>query len=546
MLATGALVAIFVDAEHGWLPTYLAAWYLAYSLAILALVWSPVRFARSWDIGLHVLDLLAFSVLIVTTSGATSPFFVSLLFLLICATIRWQHRGTLWTGTGAAVAYGAASVYAAYVLARPGFDLHTFAIRLAYLVVMTMLLGYLASHQRRFQGEISRLAAWPRHVSRDRMDVVSEILTRVADFTSAPRVVLTWTDPDDGRLNLAWLANGLVSTSQEDDSAFGSLVLPNLEGRSFQTLNAAGADAPIVTLTPRGFIRRRCHPIDERFRRRFGIRVAQSWPLDGEIVQGRLFCLDKSPMPLDDLVVGEFLARVAASRLDSFYLLDRLRQASALEARVRVARDLHDSLLQSQAGAALQLLAARRMLDRDVAGARQRLEDIQQQLERGEMDMRSFIRGLRPLHGSAPSMELSARLRELQQRIERQWSVRVDVKLHGDVDRIPPALAEQVYRLIQEGTVNAGRHADASLISVEASVDGSNVRLTIADDGKGFPFNGTFDLAMLGQMNQGPVTLKERVAEVRGDLTLTSASGAGTRLAITVPCALRNAAEAFR
>ena len=538
MLATGALLAIGFSAEHGWLAPYLTAWYLAYSLAILALVWSPVRFARSWDIGLHVLDLLAFTVLIVATSGASSPFFVSLLFLLICATMRWQHRGTLWTGAGAALAYGAASAYAVYVLARPGFDVHTFAIRVAYLVVMTILLGYLASHQRRFQGEISRLAAWPRNMSGNQLEVVSEILTRVADFTRAPRVVLTWAESDDAVLNVAWLANGEVSTGQDDDTAFGSLVLPNLDGRSFQTADAAHENARVVTVTPRGFIRRRCQPIDDRFRARFDMHIVQSWPIDGEIVQGRLFCLDKSAMLLDDLVVGEFVARVAASRLDSFYLLNRLRAASALEARVRVARDLHDSLLQSQAGAALQLLAARRMLERDVSGARRRLEDIQQHLERGEMEMRSFIQGLRPLmQASGTSNELSVRCRELQQRIERQWDVRVDVTLDGAIDGIPAAMAEQLYRLVQEGAVNAARHADASVISVDASVDGANVRLTIADDGKGFPFNGTFDLAMLGRMNQGPVTLKERVAELRGNLTLTTTTDAGTKLSITVPCA---------
>jgi signal transduction histidine kinase len=538
MLATGALVAIGVGAQHGWLAAYLAAWYLAYSLAILVLVWSPVRFARSWDIGLHVLDLLAFSVLIVATSGASSPFFVSLLFLLICATIRWQHRGTLWTGAGAALAYGAASAYAAYVLARPGFDGHTFVIRVAYLIVMTILLGYLASHQRRFQSEISRLAAWPRNVSRDRLEVLSEILTRVADFMHAPRVVLAWMDPDDARINVAWCVNGEVFSKQEDDTAFGSLVLPHLQGRSFQTADAAAVPARIVSITPRGFLRRRCRPIDERFRARFGIQAVQSWPIDGEIVHGRLFCLDKSAMPLDDLVLGEFLARVATTRLDSFHLLDRLRAASALEARVRVARDLHDSLLQSQAGAALQLLAARRLLDRDVSAAKLRLHDIQQQLERGEMEMRSYIRGLRPIvqtPGSAK--ELGARLHELRQQIERQWTVGVEFTLEGSVDRVPPELGEQVYRLVQEGVVNAARHADASAISVDLSVDGSNVRLTIADDGKGFPFSGTYDLAALGHMNQGPVTLKERVAELRGDLTLTSEIDAGTRLSITVPCA---------
>ena len=58
----------------------------------------------------------------------------------------------------------------------------------------------------------------------------------------------------------------------------------------------------------------------------------------------------------------------------------------------------------------------------------------------------------------------------------------------------------------------------------------------MADDGRGFPFQGTYDLAALNGMNDGPLTLKERVAELGGDLRLTSAD-TGTELVITLPLA---------
>ena len=88
-------------------------------------------------------------------------------------------------------------------------------------------------------------------------------------------------------------------------------------------------------------------------RARFNMRGVQSWPLAGELIRGRMFCLDKAKMRLDDLVLGEVVAWLAVTRLESFYWQDRLREAAALDERVRLARDLHDSLLQSQAGAAL-------------------------------------------------------------------------------------------------------------------------------------------------------------------------------------------------
>src|SRR6202008_2161853 len=113
-------------------------------------------------------------------------------------------------------------------------------------------------------------------------------------------------------------------------------VLPALEPWSFQAIDASDEKGAVVALTDAGFRYRQCHPLSESFRARFNVRRVQSWPLVGELIPGRLFGLDKPTMGVDDLVVGELVARLAASRLDSVYLLERLRDAAALEARVRV------------------------------------------------------------------------------------------------------------------------------------------------------------------------------------------------------------------
>ena len=268
------------------------------------------------------------------------------------------------------------------------------------------------------------------------------------------------------------------------------------------------------------------------------MRSVQSWPLDGELVRGRIFCLDKSPLPLDDLSMGEFVAQLATSRLDGLYLLGRLQDARGLEERVRVARDLHDSLLQSQAGAALQLLAARRMLERDPAAAKQRLEEVQQHLEHGELEMRAFIRDLRPARAAAPTVDqltFRERLLDQAQRIERQWNVSVTVAADAAADALSDKVTGDLFRLVQEGLVNAARHAQASSIRVELSVTGGRVNLTIADDGRGFPFTGVYDLESLARMDRGPVTLRERVTELEGNLTLITSQETGTELLITVP-----------
>jgi signal transduction histidine kinase len=542
VLAAGVWIAILFDPlepGRGGIGAFLFACYLAFSVGILALVWSPTRFGRGWAVGLHLYDLAAFTVLMVAEHGAASPFFATLTFLLVCAAIRWSLRGVLWTAAAALVTYTIAILLSAATFEAPDFVLPEFLIRVVSLCVMTALLAYLATHERRFRREISRLAAWPRTVSRDPHTLVAEVLSRASELLDAPRLVLVWDDPDDARVNVAFFDRKEVLWTVETEGTFGSVVAREVHGRSFETNDAARERADVIVSTSRGFGRRRCHPIDERLRTRFDMRRVESWPLDGELVRGRVFCLDKSGMSLDDLVTGESVARLAASRLDSLYLLHRLRDATALEERVRVARDLHDSLLQSQAGAALQLLAARRQFERDPEMAKQRLDDVQRQLERGELEMRSFIKSLRPrpraMTGDGVPSALSERLLELRERVERQWELKVLFHVDAEVARIPEPLADHVYRLLQEAVLNAARHADASVIRGEVIVNDGRIRLTIVDDGKGYPFTGSYDLASLGSMNQGPLTLRERVTELKGDLQLTTSFDTGTELLITVP-----------
>jgi signal transduction histidine kinase len=364
---------------------------------------------------------------------------------------------------------------------------------------------------------------------------VSEIIDQSSDFLRAPRTVLVWEEPGEAWINVAWSADGAVQWVQEPEATYGSFVLAELEQATFQVSDAANDRARVLLLRNAGFRRRTGRPVHEVLRARFNMRAVQSWPLRGELIRGRMFCLDKPKMRLDDLVLGEVVAWLSVTRLESLYWQDRLREAAAVDERVRLARDLHDSLLQAQAGAALQLLAARRLLDRDPAAGRERLADVQQQLERDELEVRSFVTRLRPAGRSVSApmpLTLAERLEELRRRVERQWDIHVN--LHVDeVNGLAEEMFEGLYRLAQESIVNAARHADASVVDVTLSKTADGVQLRVADDGRGFPFQGTFDLDALNGMNEGPLTLKERVADLGGRLRLTSAD-TGTELVISL------------
>ena len=540
-LAAGTLVAAAMDPNEpaAVLAVDFLKWYLPYSLALLAMVWTPARFAPGWDLTVHVVDVTFFALWLLIPDASHSPVFVFFVFIVVCATLRWQIAGTVWTATTAITASLVIGFYAPQFFSVSGAPgLSALSSRAIFLALIATLIGYLGTHQQRFQYEISRLASWPRKPVRDPRALIAEIIRQSSEFLGCPRIVLVWEEPGEGWVNVAWQSQGEVMWTQEPEATYGSFVLPGLEDMCFQVKDASNERGRVLLLRASGFRRRACRPVNEPLRARFDMRGVQSWPLAGELVRGRMFCLDKHKMRLDDLILGEVVAWLAVSRLESFYWQDRLREAAALDERVRLARDLHDSLLQSQAGAALQLVAARRLLDRDPSMGKQRLADVQQQLERDELEMRTFVTRLRPARGpvaSPAAMSLSQRLEELSQRIERQWDIHV--KLHIDsTTGLTEEILEGTYRLAQESIVNAARHADASVIDVRLTRRAGDLELRIADDGRGFAFQGTYDLKALDAMDDGPLTLKERVADLGGTLKLTSAD-TGTELLITLPLA---------
>jgi signal transduction histidine kinase len=511
--------------------------YLVYSLAIMALVWRPLKFARGWSLALHLSDLVAFSWLTLITEGSASPFFMSYVFLAICGTLRWQMWGALATGALSIAALGGMSWFLKTVVGLPPVSLGTLLVLGVHLAIVAALLGYLGTYHHRFQREIAGLTTWPRRIPEDRPALVAEVVSECARIFRTARLLLVWEEPGDGHVHLVWMSdNARIESAQEPEGTYESLVAPRLEQVSFQAMQAGDESSSVIYRVPAGFRQYRGRPLNEALRVRFGITAVQSWPVEGELVHGRLFSLDKARMEIDQLSIGALVARLVASRLDALYMLQDLRQAVALSERVRLASDLHDSLLQALAGAGLQLMVARRLIDRDPARAAVKLEEIQTQIEQGELEMRSFIRRLRPqtaIVSDISAAGLADRLQNLGRRIERQWNVKLKIQVDGETDYWVDGFSDEVFRIVREGILNAARHADASIVNATVSSIDGILQLEIADDGRGFPFHGTYDLSSLESMNQGPWSLKERVSALQGTLTLTS-TDSGSRLFITL------------
>lgn len=219
---------------------------------------------------------------------------------------------------------------------------------------------------------------------------------------------------------------------------------------------------------------------------------------------------------------------------------DRLRRALRDE-RLRLSRELHDGALQSLTGAALQLEALALGMGDEFRGIRKRMREIQQMLLEEERDLRAWIGAMKDARGASSFIggEPAAHIGRLCRRMQRQWGLPIKLTVSGGHLDGAPGMADQIYRLVQEGLVNIVKHARASVAQVERSLDDDRVRIVVRDNGRGFPFEGRFNLAALNARHAGPVSIKERIAAMNGELVVTS-TPSGSCLEMELPLRMQS------
>jgi signal transduction histidine kinase len=238
--------------------------------------------------------------------------------------------------------------------------------------------------------------------------------------------------------------------------------------------------------------------------------------------------------PFQDDSMLEGVARQVMSDINQFFSKERLERATMEDERERLARELHDGVLQSLAAVRLQLDAVARLIDENPQAAQKRLLDIGNLIANEQRDLRTWIGKLRPATAAsmASSAELAVALETLCQQAETLSGLRVGLTTSRGMIR--RALGDEVYRLVQEALANVAQHARAQCVDVGLQITRDRVHITVTDDGVGFPFHGRYDLATLVEKYLGPRSLKERVASLHGELILTSTLH-GSKLEMSLP-----------
>jgi signal transduction histidine kinase len=223
--------------------------------------------------------------------------------------------------------------------------------------------------------------------------------------------------------------------------------------------------------------------------------------------------------------------RQLSPALYSIYLFRRLRQRAGAMERARVARELHDTAIQSLISIEMQVDVLRRKTNGQPQSSE--LERIQQLLREEVLNMRELMLTMRPVEiGPQHFLDFVAQL------VERFRSdTGVDARFVSELEEVtlPATACRELVRVVQEGLVNVRKHSGARSVYVRFGAQNGLWKLVIDDDGRGFPFNGRLTLTELDDLHRGPTVIKERIRAIGGDMVIESSPGHGARLEITVP-----------
>lgn len=478
----------------------------SFALVFIARTFPTLRL-RLW---LQAFDLL-FSLFFIFVGASSVTLVVAhYAFILSTGAVRFRAATIFWNACLAVAVYlNALLIEGSQPPAHAAGNLLVFAFLGAVAIAVV-------SYQNRLRRQISAVLDVHAGSVDSLHGLLADGLAQLSVAVSVPRIFFALEIRDQEPRAGCWMDGRLHL--DEESSAWFDLIDESLEHDDFFINDLRRG---IVT-TSSGERRKLREPIAVDVAAAHQIDSLLRVKLQSDAGSGSLFFVDRA-FDVDDLSLGRLSADTFASRLDDFHVAGHSAKKMVAIERSRIARDLHDGLLQSLTGAALQLETARRLIDAEPAEAKELLGEVQDVLTVDQHELRYLIDALRQsTRKSAGDLNSEIRYNALAAIVKRQWNATVDLRLPSLKTALSRTDRREVHRLLREAIFNAAKHSGGRTIVADGEVDGSWVRLTVRDDGKGFSFRGRYDLPSLIRMSEGPATLKERVEALGGTLVIDS------------------------
>jgi len=202
--------------------------------------------------------------------------------------------------------------------------------------------------------------------------------------------------------------------------------------------------------------------------------------------------------------------------------------AAAQAERHRIARELHDRMLQTLATLALRLEACRKHPPRDSEELDRDLKLMQEMAVLSMSDIRQFLSG-RDLPSIAPGTLVES-LKEEMKFLRDGLGIHVVFEHEPEDIRLAPEVEQELYYVLREGLMNIAKHSQASRALIVLKETGRQVSGSVEDDGMGFEAGVVQNNGRLGL-----VTMRERIDKLGGALEIQSSPGGGTTISFSAP-----------
>ncbi|NNK91695.1 MAG: GAF domain-containing sensor histidine kinase [Acidimicrobiia bacterium] len=245
----------------------------------------------------------------------------------------------------------------------------------------------------------------------------------------------------------------------------------------------------------------------------------------GDAVYGNLYLTEKDGgFTAEDEETITALAAIAGAAISTARLQQRLRRVAVVEDRERIARDLHDAIIQDLFAVGLGLQAQIPKLQNPEA--QESVAQTVQKLDEVIASLRRFIFDLRP--PVWVNRSLPRELADLLGHLTEPHETKVDVSMDGDLEHLPNTVVDDALALVKESVSNALRHSESPLVSVAIARHADELSVLVIDEGKGFdPDEHT--------VGMGIGNIRTRATRAGGQATISSSTETGTTVKVVLP-----------
>lgn len=503
LTAAFAILAIYLDPTRPNSLLYESRVVLClYLLLSVGLIFFPLRssFDSPAHLFIHVVDAAVVGWLTFLTNELASPFFTILPFVILAMTMRWGLKGAT---LGALTALSVQLIVGVPDLLDGDSELNLFIMRSTYFVLIAATLGYFGAYRERSRQRLAELAQWPTSaVGEDRVSWLRILLEHASRVLGGPHLLVIWRDQEIQSGSIAYWTHGNLQLVDVRGLGFWHRHDPQQHAalaKNSEKLNALFAELPEL--------------------------AAKTGQIEYDVssagfstirFRGCVFVISPTSMPDG----GAALTQIIAARLGAELERIALIQAALSEERIRLARDLHDTVLQNLTAARLKLKLVSEAVP---AVAKTQLMEVGTVLFEQQQCLRKFVEDSRTT-GEGSLVRLGEALPDFLKVLEARWSCDIAFSIGPELV-VPPWLLHEIMQMISEAAANAVRHGQATRLNIAFTGAEENLDLEITDDGSGLSKDAN---------PQRPASISQRVAGLGGQLTILKTSP-GYGLQITLP-----------